>query len=252
MVSAIPGILATLPPNSDEQVVYEDDGVTPVLKDGEPLKISSAQFLLNLLAKMRNHQVAVAPDGTTFTLLEANTEGQAFTSALDHFSKEITLAILLQQLATKDSQHQTKSSTGSQFRIVDLLVFWVRDITAEMVKYDILKPLVRYNFGDDVANELLPQVSYGDTEARDWATDAAAIASMADKVTESQWDHLTSQLGIPLPTNAERSFRAMAKVLGQQQQQTMIDSAGQEKDAQGNPKPAADTGKPAPGKDNAK
>lgn len=252
MVSAIPGILATLPPNADEQVVYEDDGITPVMKDGEPLKISSAQFLLNLLAKMRNHQVAVAPDGTNFTVLEANSEGQAFTNALDHFSKEITLAILLQQLATKDSQHQTKSSTGSQFRIVDLLVFWVRDIAAEMVKYDILKPLVRYNFGDDIANELLPSVSYGDTEARDWARDATAIASLAEKVTESQWDYLTSQLGIPLPTNAERSFRAMAKALGQQTQQVAIDAAGQEKDAQGNPKPDASKGKPAPGKDTAK
>src|SRR5882724_735948 len=255
MVSAIPGILATLPPNTDEQVVYEDDGITPVYKDGEPLKISSAQFLLNLLAKMRNHQVAVAPDGTQFTVLEANSEGQAFTHALAHFSKEITLAILLQQLATKDSQHQTKSSTGSQFRIVDLLVFWVRDIAAEMVKYDILKPLVRYNFGDDAANELLPEVSYGDTEARDWATDATAIAALADKVTESQWDYLTSQLGIPLPTNAERSFRAMAKALGQQTQQMSIDSMGQ--DAQGNDKPSngkpAPAGKkPAPGKDTAR
>jgi hypothetical protein len=224
MVSAVPGIIATLAANSDEQVVYEADGITPVMKDGEPLKISAAQFLLNLLAKMRNHQVAVAPEGTAFTLLEANTEGQAFTTALDHFSKEITLAILMQQLATKDSQHQSKGSTASQFRIVDLLVFWVRELAADMVRYDILKPLVRYNFGDDAANELLPEVSYGDVEARDWATDATAMSSLAVNLTPSQWDYCTSTLGIPLPTNAERSFRAMSKQLSQQMQQASLTS----------------------------
>jgi phage gp29-like protein len=68
---------------------------------------------------------------------------------------------------------------------IDLIVFWLRDTAAEMVRYDIFKPLVRYNFGEDAADELLPKTSYGDTEARDWAVDAAAAAKLAANLTES-------------------------------------------------------------------
>lgn len=240
MVCAIPGILATLPPDADEMTVYEDDGTTPKRDaiTGEVIKVSAHQFLLNMLGKMRNHQVAVAPDGTNFTPLEAHGEGEVFTKFFQTVKKEITHAILLQDLATQDSTHQTKGSTGQQFRIVDLLVFWVRDTLAEMVRYDIFKPLVRYNFGDEAADELLPNCSYGDTEARDWATDATAAAQIKDGLTDSQWDFVTTQLGIPLPTDAERVERKQAKIAAQQMQQQLA-----------NQPPGADNkpGKPAAG-----
>lgn len=244
MVSAIPGILATLPGAADEQVVYEDDGVTPKYDStGEVVKVSAAQFLLNMLSKMRNHQVGVAPDGTNFTLLEANSEGEVFTRALDKFGSEITMAILFQQLATRDSTHQTKGATGSQARVIDLIVFWLRDTAAEMVKYDIFKPMVRYNFGDDAADELLPKVSYGDTESKDWGTDAQAAAALADKLTESQWTHVTTQLGIPAPTESELAFKRMAKLaLAQVQQDGGNTSDGDTKDT------APDAGKGKGGK----
>lgn len=213
MVSAIPGILATLPNGDEEIVIYEDDGITIKKNDdGENVTLPASQYLLNMLSKMRNHQVGVAPDGTNFTLLEANSEGEVFTRALDKFGSEITMAILLQQLATRDSTHQTKGATGSQARVIDLIVFWLRDTAAEMVKYDCFKPLVRYNFGDDAADELLPKVSYGDTEARDWSQDASSAATLASHLTESQWQHITSQLGIPVPTEAELALKKMAKM----------------------------------------
>jgi hypothetical protein len=217
MVCAIPGILATLKDDVGEQTVYEDDGVTPKRDaDGEVIKISGYQFLMNMLSKMRNHQVGVAPDGTQFTLLEANTDGEVFGKFFQVVKKEIGMAILHQELATRDAEHQTKGSTTTQFTVIDLLVFWIRDIAAGMVRYDIFKPLVRYNFGDDDADELLPECSYGDTEARNWAQDATAASSLAEKLTESQWDFVTKQLGIPMPTDAERSLRRAAKLMMQQ------------------------------------
>lgn len=235
MVSAIPGILATLPAGQDEMTVYEDDGITPKRDaiTGEPVTISAHQFLLNMLSKMRNHQVGVAPDGTNFTLLEANSEGEVFTRALDKFGSEITMAILFQQLATRDSTHQTKGATGSQARVIDLIVFWLRDTAADMVRNEIFKPLVRYNFGDEAADELLPKVSYGDTEARDWAVDATAAAALADKLTETQWEHITTQLGIPVPTDAEKKLKAAAKMLGQQLQAAAAANGTGEQDKKG-------------------
>jgi hypothetical protein len=243
MVSAIPGILATTPGGDDLVTVYEDDGITPKKdSNGEVVAISSAQFLMNMLGKMRNHQVGVAPDGTNFTLLEANSEGEVFTRALDKFGSEITMALLFQQLATRDSQHQTKGATGSQARVIDLIVFWLRDTAAEMIRYDILKPLVRYNFGEDAADELLPKASYGDTEARDWAVDAEAAAKLASTLTDSQWQHITSQLGIPAPTEAELSFKRAAKMA--------LMTAPQAKPTDGGTDPA-DTGTKAPDKADA-
>jgi hypothetical protein len=215
MVSAIPGILATMANGQEEITVYEDDGLTPKRDSvtGEVITISGHQFLLNMLGKMRNHQVGVAPDGTNFTLLEANSEGEVFTRALDKFGSEITMAMLFQQLATRDSQHQTKGATGEQAHVIDYIVWWIRDTAAEMVRSDCFKPLVRYNYGDDAADELLPKVSYGDTEARDWSVDATAAAQLAQHLTESQWEHITTQLGIPVPTEAEKAFKKMTKML---------------------------------------
>ncbi len=227
MVSAIPGILATVAAGQDEITLYEDDGVTERKdENGEAITIQAHQFLLNMLSKMRNHQVGVAPEGTEFTLLEANSEGEVFTRALDKFGSEITMAILFQQLATRDSTHQTKGATGSQARVIDQIVWWVRDTIADMVRYDIFKPLVRYNFGDEDADELLPKTSLGDTEARDWSQDAQAVKALADICTESQLDHLFTQIGIPLPTEAERAFKRMAKQLAQESQKKGLQDDG--------------------------
>ena len=251
MVSAIPGILATLPAGQEEITLYEDDGITPKRDPitGEPVTISSNQFLLNMLSKMRNHQVGVAPDGTKFTLLESNSDGEVFTRALDKFGSEITMAILFQHLATRDSTHQTKGATSSQFQVIDLIVFWLRDTAANMVRNEIFKPLVRYNFGDEDADELLPKVSYGDTEARDWAVDATAAAALAANLTESQWQHITTQLGIPPPTDAEKKFKQAAKMLAHVGQQAALNGTGEDKQNGGddttdkNKTPATD-GKP--------
>ena len=223
MVSAIPGILATLPAGADEMAVYEDDGITPKRdSNGEPITVSAHQFLLNMLSQMRNHQVGVAPDGTEFTVLEVANEGEAFIKGLNKFGSEITMAILCQQLATRDSQHQTKGATGEQARVIDYIVWWIRDTAADMVRYDIFKTLVRYNFGDEDAEELLPKCTYGNTEARDFATDASAISSLASALTDSQLQHLLNQIGVPAPTEAEQAFKRMAKQLMQQGQQAAL------------------------------
>jgi hypothetical protein len=227
MVSAIPGIIATLDPAAGEITVYEDDGLTPRKDaDGNVITVEAHQFLLSMLGKMRNHQVGVAPAGTQFTMLQSNNKGEAFTQGLTTFSKEITMGMLFQHLATRDSEHQTKSSTGEQANVLDYIVWWLRDTLADMVRYDIFKPLVRYNFGDEDANELLPVCSYGDTDARSWAVDATAAGSLFPYATESQIDFLFTQLGIPLPTEAERAFKNMAKALSQQGQKAALQDSG--------------------------
>ncbi len=232
MVSAIPGIIATLAAGAEEITVYEDDGVTPKIDPltGEPITLSAHAFLLRMLAQMRNHQVGVAPEGTEFTLLEANSEGEVFTKALDQFSGEITMSILMQQLATRDSKHQTKGATGEQAHVIDYIVWWVRDTAANMVRYDTFQTLVRYNFGDEDANELLPKCSYGDTEARDWSENAQAVAALAAHTSDSQLQHLFNQIGIPAPTEAEQAFKRIAKQLMQQGQQKAVDNSGEPSD----------------------
>lgn len=241
MVAAIPGVLATLGKDADDQIIYEDDNVTPKRDaDGEIVKVSASQFLLLLMQKIRNHQMLVAPEGTTFTLLEASTQGDAFGKAIRMFGGEITKGMLLQELATRDAEHQTKGSTGTQFTVVDHIIFWVRDIVAEMLKYRVFQYGVRQNFGDEAADELMPDMSLGDTEARDWAQDANAAAALADKLSESQWEHVTSQLGIPPPTDAERQLKAlMQKALLQKP----VDNGNGNDGGAGDGKP----GKPASG-----
>jgi hypothetical protein len=62
----------------------------------------------------------------------------------------------------------------------------------------------------DEALRFAPAVSLGDTERRDWATDATAAVALSPEITDSQWNSVTEQLGLPAALPGEQP-RGMAR-----------------------------------------
>lgn len=201
---ALASLVATTGPNAQDEAQRDESG--SVVMDpltGHPVMISPTAALAANLERFRNGTYLIVPHGTTITPLEVPGEGDAFLKAFTLFGEEITRAILYQTLATREGEHGTRAESQQKMTVLDMLVWWLKGRVAEMIHEDILKPKVRYNFGDTIADELTPVVSLGDSERRDWANDAGAVRKLADVVTDSQWRSLTRQVGIPDPEPGE-------------------------------------------------
>jgi hypothetical protein len=68
-----------------------------------------------------------------------------------------------------------------------------------MLRRDILRPLVAYNYGPDAARMLTPMVSLGGVEKQDWSAKAMAIAALtkAGYLDPSQYAAIDKELNLP-------------------------------------------------------
>ena len=202
---AVASLLCFLPPNpKDVEVINKDTGAVEVDPETQrPRTIPAALDMLNTAVNIRNAQAAVFQNGAWVEPLEVKGNGEAFHSSFSYYGKQITLAILKQELATRDAEHQTKGSTGNQRTVVDLVVVWLKGGIADVIRYDLWKPYVVENWGDEIADELLPYPNLGDIERRDWAQDSGAAAKLAPNLTDSQWLQVLGWLGINPPEEGE-------------------------------------------------
>jgi hypothetical protein len=201
---ALPSLIATTGPDARDEAMRDESGnvvIDPLT--GDPVMVSPTSALAFNLERFRNGTYLIVPDGTTIKPLEVAGEGEAFLKAFTLYGQEITRAILYQTLATREGVHGTRAESQQKMTVLDMLVWWLKQRVAEMIQEDILKPLVRYNIGESVAEELTPVVSLGDSERRSWSEDASAVRELADVVTDSQWTSLTRQVGIPDPEPGE-------------------------------------------------
>ncbi len=227
---AVPSIIAILSENAGEEVLYEADGVTPKLVDGQVATLTPQQVVLAALEQFKNSSIAVFEHGTSITPIEAKGEGEVFANGFDVLNSQIRKGILLQELATADAQHQTKSAGESQMNVVELLVWSIKQWVCEaLVRRQIVYPQVLWNFGESDANEFCPLVSAGDYERKSWDKDATAVVALVTAttiddaghtvpvLTYSQIQDLLTQIGIKPPTEEEvKAMRAAAEKRAQQ------------------------------------
>jgi hypothetical protein len=197
---ALPSIIGKTAPKQAGDVQRNSDG-TP--KDGaKPL--TPAEAMLQALLGLKNASAAVVPNGAEVDQLDVEGEGAGFERAINVADSQISKGILFQTLATNEAQFGTRAQSQTHMGVLDLLVWNLKGKISRAVKCDLLEKAIRYNFGDE-ALRFAPAVSLGDTERRDWATDAIAAVSLSSEITDSQWNSVTEQLGLPAPLPGEQS-----------------------------------------------
>jgi hypothetical protein len=144
-----------------------EDGTTP------------EQAMATTSATIKNGSSVAYPFGSTLQPVYdmRGATGDAFTSAEDFYNSEITKAIVSAALATNDSQHQTKSATGTQKDIVDLIGEEIEKGIAGMIRGDILRPLLKLNYGE-AWEKYTPKVSLSQAEEADMGPVADALAKL--------------------------------------------------------------------------
>jgi hypothetical protein len=221
---AIPSLFGTTSPDARDDYLRDSEG-NPVLDSaGNKISVSAVQLMLNALMEFKNASVMAAEHGADIKPLEVAKNGEAFDLALSIFNREIRKGLLLQELATSDSEHQTRASTSEQMDIVELLVWSGKMWAGEIVRSQILAPQVALNYGEEDARDLTPLVALGDYDRKDWAVDAnAAVAlvtatvldadgNQVNALTYSQIQALFTQIGLPSPTEEEvEEMRRQAK-----------------------------------------
>lgn len=156
--------------------------------------------LLATLVEYRNGYVMVVPPGTQVHTVELAGDGQAFISALRLYSAQIIKAVLTQQLATEEGEHQARSAAGVHQDVLDTIVRQGKQSVLEMVSNQILVPWVRRNWGDQAAEDLVPVPSLGTTEHQDVPATMTAVAALmrAAFFHSSQLPAIDEMLGLPV------------------------------------------------------
>lgn len=188
-----------------QEILYKDKAGNTATDPatGKPKKITLAEYVKTELLEYENCKVIVTPNGVTLTPIESKSEGGVFKETIKLVNQEMTLAILLQTRATSEAEHGSKADSATAENQLNDLVWSFKNDLAGAFRRQVLRVLVALNFGED-AVDLTPEISLGDSERKDWAEDADSASKLAPHVTDSQWDALTGQLGIPPVMKSER------------------------------------------------
>jgi len=202
---ALPTTVGKLAPKQPGDVRRNSDGTA---KAGGR-QLSPAEAFSEALAQLKNAGYMVVPNGAEVDQLEVVGEGQGFDRSITVADSQISKGILFQTLATSEAQFGTRAQSETHMGVLDLLVWWLKGKIGKAIKYDLVEKIIRYNFGDE-ALRFCPIVALGDTERRDWATDATAAVALSSEITDSQWHAVTEQIGLPPPLPGEQP-RGMAR-----------------------------------------
>lgn len=201
---AAPSIWATPPEYAEAAVETDPYGSTPQPDDdpdADPAPpLTPQEELLAILVQWRNSYAAVVPHGTEIHPVELAGDGQAFQAALRLYSSQIIKAILTQQLATEEGEHQARSAASVHQDVLDTIVRQGKQSVLEMVSNQILIPWVARNWGDDAAETLVPVPTLGTTEHQDVPALMSSVAALmrAAYLHSSQLSAVDAMLGLPV------------------------------------------------------
>lgn len=172
----------------------------PVLQaDGSTLIKPATEVLRDALLDYKNGTALAVPYGTLLGALQAVGNGEAFHKGFTLADQQITIAILHQTLATMEGEHQARAASEEHANTLETLQRQLKRSVCQMVRRDVLMPLVAYNYGPDAARMLCPTCALGDTEHQDWAAEATAVAQLARAgyIDPSQFAGIDARLGLP-------------------------------------------------------
>jgi len=165
---------------------------------GLPGAATPEQIMLESLLQFQNGSAAVFRHGSEVKPIQAQGGEEAYKTIFALCDAQITVAILLQLLATGTAAHQTNASTAEHANVLEDVISRVKQSLETMVERDILRPLVLNNWGPDALG-LVPRFSLGQVEQQDLTPLITAIANLTRSgyVDESQKAALDVLLQLP-------------------------------------------------------
>jgi Protein of unknown function (DUF935) len=171
-------------------------GVKDTVDPATGATIRAVDAMLATLLTLHNSAAIAIQGGAEVDLLFSTGEGRAFLNAIALFNEEITKAITTQTLATNEGEHQARAAANVHQDALDTIVRQAKRSACRMLRRDVLRNLVRYNYGDAAA-QLTPKVSLGEVQAEDAAKMTTAFAQAGYVIHPSQYSGIDRRLNLP-------------------------------------------------------
>jgi hypothetical protein len=175
---------------------------------GQPTMVQPEASMLAAIQELRAGGAMAAPFGSKIEIVQAAETATPYAELMDTCDRQIVKGILWQTLATEEGKHQTRAASGTHQDILGLVSRTDKRETSDMIRRDILFPLVKYNYGEALAIDLTPRVDLGETEHQDFETAALAVSSLVSSgyLHYSQYRGTDELLSLP-----PRDMEAMMK-----------------------------------------
>lgn len=196
---ASPSLIGLTAPDAQLSPLTDATGQLILDNNGQPQVTSPETLMASALQQFRNGSVLVFPSGSVVQPLHMAGDGQQFLQAFDRFDRQITKAILSTTLATEEGQHQARAAASVHQDSLDTIIRQEKRTVADMIRRDILQPLIYYNFGPDKAKLYTPRVSLGSIEQEDQSSRIMALAQgfSTNFIGPSQLPPIYRELGLP-------------------------------------------------------
>lgn len=216
---AVPGIVGILPPNSTPYEVVRDELGNVVYEDPDtkkqPKMMTATESMTRGIANIRNGTGVVVPNGADMRPLKTQSaNGAVFPDAGNWADRQIQYAILLQDQAQSEGEHQGRGANLTARDILDLLLYRLkRGMVAQVIIRDIFTFSIKENYGD-WALAFMPIVSLGDSERRNWAEDLKALADAYFKglIDDTQRAQVCAWLNLPPPGKSRAELDRQAQI----------------------------------------
>jgi phage gp29-like protein len=155
----------------------------------------------DVLTAFRNASVAVFSDpegGTRVQPVEASGNGEAFLHAFEVEDREIVKAILTATLSAGEGEHASRAQAGVHQDVTQTLYGQIKGVVAAMLRRQVLRRLVTYNYGAKLAR-LTPRASLGTVTKEDLAKIWTAVAALETSgyLDRSQRQPLDVKVSLP-------------------------------------------------------
>ncbi len=214
---SVPSVYGTV----GEKAQSSSDGLTP------------EENLLSALQRLRSGSAAAFPYGTIVQTLNVPASIGIFIQALDWYDRQIAKGILSQTLATEEGEHQARAAAETHRDIMDTILLNPRKLLGTTIRNDLLRVLVRLNFGKTWARYYTPFFTVGSSAPREDATQiSSAIASLIGSgfLAPNQYAFFEEKLGLP---PGDRKKAGGPPQQQQPQQQQPPQGGGDEKEEEG-------------------
>lgn len=245
------------PENAQPMQKVDANGDLVVDELGSPVLVYPEQAMASTLVQVRNGSVVTFKGGSKVEAIKPGEGGgEAFLLAFKQIDQWKAKAILHQTLATEEGEHQARAASEVHQDIFALLVQSIKASLLIAFRRDVLKMLVKINYGDD-ALKFTPVANLGETQQEDFNAVANAISTLfsTDYLDPSQLPATDKKLGIPIRP-PEAIARLIEKIeMGRQMLEAGVQAAQnpdkESKDGKERFKPLG-SAKPAPNSNNGK
>jgi hypothetical protein len=194
-----PSIAAYLPPDAGEVEVRDIQGNSRLDGNGNPIYITPEEAMLQKIIGFANGTAIVLPNESRLDFLESKGDGSAYVNAIDLLDRQMVRAILLSTRATMEAEHGSKADSGTSQDLLGSVISSVRRRIEVAVYRDCIIPLVRYNFGDEIAESMCPYMSLTKVASQDVSDIGNMIANLArgGLIQDDQVNGIYQMIGLP-------------------------------------------------------